>query len=78
MLFYLHVKRGDRDRAGREPPCLFSLFFKSTLFCCYYDYTQIKVDPLQFQTIPYSYLYDQNTGVGFDPRGLTYIQYTFC
>ncbi len=29
------------------------------MLCCYYDYTQIKVDPLQFQTIPYSYLYDQ-------------------
>ncbi len=41
-------------------PCLFSLFYKSTLLCCYYDYIQIKVDPLQFQTIPYSYLYDQN------------------
>ncbi len=25
-----------------------------------YDYTKIKVDPFQFQIIPYSYLYVQN------------------
>ncbi len=29
---------------------LCSLFYKSTLFCCYDDFTQIKVDALQFQT----------------------------
>ncbi len=46
---------------AENAPYLFSLFFKSTLFCYYYDYTQIKVDPLQFQTIPCSYLYDQNS-----------------
>ncbi len=38
---------------AESAPCLFSLFYKSTLFCCYYDYTQIKVDPFPFQTIPY-------------------------
>ncbi len=42
---------------AESAPCLFSLFYRSTLF--WYDYTQIKVYPLQFQIIPYSYLYDQ-------------------
>ncbi len=44
---------------AENAPCLFSLFFKSTLFCCYYDYTQIKVDPLQFQT-PQPLLQERN------------------
>ncbi len=34
---------------AESAPCLFSLFYKSTLFCCYYDYTQIKVDPFHFK-----------------------------
>ncbi len=46
-------------KMDESAPCLFSLFYKSTLFCCNYDYTQIKVGPLQFQTMPYTYLYDQ-------------------
>ncbi len=33
------------------------------IILCYYDHTQIKVDHLQFQTIPYSYLYDQTDWV---------------
>ncbi len=52
---YMSVKRGDRD--AESAPCTFSLFYRSTLFCCYYDYTQIKVDPFQFQTIPYSFFF---------------------
>ncbi len=39
-----------RDVTETEPaenaPCLFSLFYKSTLFCCYDDCTQINVDTL--------------------------------
>ncbi len=40
-------------------PCLFSLFFKSTKFSCYYECIQIKVDPLQIRMVYCSYLYDQ-------------------
>ncbi len=60
-LFYLRVceERWQRPRRQRTHPVYF-IFYESTLICCYYDYTQIKVDPLQFQMIPYSYLYDQN------------------
>ncbi len=40
-------------------PCLFSLFFKSTKFSCYYECIQINVDPLQIKMVYCSYLYDQ-------------------
>ncbi len=35
--------------------CLFSLFYKSTTFYRYCECTQIKVDPLQFRMMCYSY-----------------------
>ncbi len=57
---YVSVKKGDRDRAGRERTLFILFILESTLFRCYYDYTEIKVDPLQIQMIPYSNLYDQN------------------
>ncbi len=50
---FVSVKRGD----SREHTVCFLYFTKAH---CRYDYTHIKVDPLQFQTIPYSYLYNQN------------------
>ncbi len=40
-------------KAAHSPPCLLSLFYKSTKFCCYYDCIQIKVDPLQIWLIEY-------------------------
>ncbi len=47
------------SETAENAPCIFSLFYESTLFCCHDNYTQIK-DPLQFQMIPYSNLYNQN------------------
>ncbi len=60
VLFMCLWREVTESEKAENTPCLFSLFYESTLFCCYDDYTQIKVDPLQFQRIPYSYLYDPN------------------
>ncbi len=41
-------KKQFAERVKTEnAPGLFSLFFKSTKFSCYYECIQIKVDPLQ-------------------------------
>ena len=39
-------------------PWLFSLFAKSTAFCCYYEGSQIKVDTSQFRMMYYMCVYD--------------------
>ncbi len=36
---------------AESTPGVFSLFYKSTKFCCYCQCTQIKVDPLQIRLI---------------------------
>ncbi len=59
VLFTCLWREVTETETAERASCLFSLFYKSTLFSCYYDYTQIQLDPLQIQMIPYSYLYDQ-------------------
>ncbi len=48
-----------RDWDGRKP--VVSLFYKSTMFCCYYECTQINVESLQIWNMYYSYLDDQKS-----------------
>ncbi len=50
----------SQTNAADSAPCLFSLFYKCTKFCCYYVCIQIKVDPLQIRLMYCFYLYDQN------------------
>ncbi len=45
-----------QDKTAESAPCVFSLFYKSTTICWYCECTQIKVDPLQFGMMYYSYL----------------------
>ncbi len=46
-------------KAADSAPCLFSLFYKSTKFSCYYECIQIKIDPFQIWLMFCSYLYNQ-------------------
>ncbi len=59
-LFYLREESWQRPRWEKAHPVCFRYFTKAHSFVfCNYDYTQIKVDPLPFQTMLYTYLYDQ-------------------
>ncbi len=64
-------KKQFAERVKTEnAPFLFSLFFKSTKFSCYYECIQIKVDPLQIRMVYCSYLYDQkwqSNSISFRP-----------
>ncbi len=57
QLRFIFVKRSRSRRDGRKR-IMFSLFYKSTS-CWYCECTQIKVDPLQFRMMYYSYLYQK-------------------
>ncbi len=47
FILVTRFKKQFAERVKTEnAPCLFSLFFKSTKFSCYYECIQIKVDPL--------------------------------
>ncbi len=60
FILMMCFKKQFAERVKTEnAPCLFSLFFKSTKFSCYYDCIQIKVDPLQIRMVYCSYLYDR-------------------
>ncbi len=60
FILVTQFKKQFAERVKTEnAPGLFSLFFKSTKFSCYYESIQIKVDPLQIRMVYCSYLYDQ-------------------
>ncbi len=46
-------------KMAESASCLLSLFYKSAMFCCYCECTQINVESLQIRKMYYSYLYDQ-------------------
>ncbi len=50
VLFTRLGREVTETETAESAPCIFSLFYKGTFFGCYYVYTQIKVDPLQFQS----------------------------
>ncbi len=54
---FIFVKRSCSRRDGTSLFSLFYIFYKK--FCWYCECTQIKVDPLQFRMMYYSYLYEQ-------------------
>ncbi len=49
VLFTCLGREVTETKTAESAPCIFSLFYKGIFFCCYV-YTQIKVDPLQFQS----------------------------
>ncbi len=55
MEFHVQVHR-DRDGCKR---ILFALFYKSTMFRCYCECTQINVESLQILNMYSFYLYEQ-------------------
>ncbi len=58
---FIIVKRSCSRPRRQKPHPLFSyLFYKSTMFCWCCECTQIKVDPLQFWMMYYSYICEQN------------------
>ncbi len=60
FILVTRFKKQFAERVKTEnTPCLFSLFFKSTKFSCYYECIQIQLDPLQIRMVYCSYLYDQ-------------------
>ncbi len=60
FILVTHLKKQFAERVKTENAlCLFSLFYKSTKFSCYYECIQIKVDLLQIRMMYCSYLYDQ-------------------
>ncbi len=55
----IFMKRSFKTETGEIANYLFSLFYKRTTLCWYCECTQIQIDPLQFQTMYYSSLYEQ-------------------
>ncbi len=55
LIFVTHFRKKFMETAH----CLFSYFYKSTMFCWHCECIQMKVDLLPFLMMYYSYLYDQ-------------------
>ncbi len=61
QVYWKFCAQVHRDRDGRKHILLFSLFYKSKMFC-YCECTQINAGSLQMKK-KYSYLYEQKLGI---------------
>ncbi len=56
-------QRLKKTEKAESAPCLLSLFYKSKMFSCYWEFTKIKVYLSQIGKVYYAYLYEQKIWV---------------